>query len=107
MTLKNLFSNIPTELPEEYFEELESGRSFKIKRIVSSGHCSPKDDWYDQKEHEWVVLLQGAARIEFANEGLVELGPGDYLTIPAGSRHRVDWTKPNARTVWLAIYFEG
>jgi len=30
---------------------------------------------------------------------------GDYLLIPAHKRHRVEWTKPDIETLWLAIHF--
>ena len=35
---------------------------------------------------------------------LVEMGPGDYVTIPAHKRHRVEWTTPEEPTVWLAVH---
>jgi len=104
---QNLFQNLPDEIPEELFEEIESGKSFRLERIVSDGHKSSPGFWYDQPQQEWVILLQGAARIELDNENdHVELGPGDYLLIPAGRRHRVAWTTPDTKTVWLAIHFD-
>lgn len=52
------------------------------------------------------MILEGAGRILFDGEtDAVELGPGDYLTIPAHKRHRVEWTAPDQRTVWLAIHY--
>jgi cupin 2 domain-containing protein len=103
---QNLFEGLPAELPEELFQLLATGRSFRLERIVSEGHSSTAGFWYDQPQHEWVVLLSGAARIEFADEKKsIELAPGDYLLIPAGCRHRVGWTSPEEKTVWLAIHF--
>ena len=105
---QNLFTGIPAELPAELFEPLVSGTSFRIERIVSAGHTTTAGFWYDQPQHEWVALLSGAARIEFDDEQKsVELTPGDYLLIPAGCRHRVGWTSPIEKTVWLAIYFDN
>jgi len=107
MSPNNVFENIPSELPKELFEELESGKSFRLERIVSGGHVSPPDFWYEQSQHEWVILLRGAARIEFDGDAdSVELAPGNYLTIHSGQRHRVVWTDPDEKTVWLAIHFE-
>jgi cupin 2 domain-containing protein len=54
----------------------------RIERIVSHGHASPEEFWYDQDRHEWVVVLTGAARLRFEDE-TVELKPGNFLNIPA------------------------
>jgi cupin 2 domain-containing protein len=32
------------------------------------------------------------------------LAPGDYLYIPAHTRHRVEWTSVDKPTVWLAVH---
>jgi cupin 2 domain-containing protein len=103
---KNLFRDLPPHAPDEVVEELVSAGTVRIERIVSFGHASPPGFWYDQSQHEWVVLLSGAARLRFeGDERLVELSPGDHLTIPAGRRHRVEWTTPDEPTVWLAVLY--
>ncbi len=101
----NLFSDIPAELPDEHIKPLLAGGAFRVERIVSRGHTSPDGYWYDQDEHEWVLLLSGGAELEF-DEGpaSVVLTPGDYLHIPAGARHRVVWTDEERETVWLAVF---
>ncbi|MGI9279307.1 MAG: cupin domain-containing protein [Endozoicomonas sp.] len=105
--MKNLFQDIPGDLPNEIFEDLHSGQQFKMERIVSRGHITPAGEWYDQEWDEWVVLLTGTAqfRIE-GKEALLDLNPGDYLHIPAHQRHRVEWTDPDRDSVWLAIHFK-
>ena len=106
MTLRNVFHNIPDELPEELFEALQAGDGIRIERIVSRGHASPEGFWYDQEDHEWVLLLKGAATLKFEGQQRpIALGPGDYLNIPAHTRHRVEWTDPQQETVWLAIFY--
>src|SRR5438477_2411907 len=103
----NLFAGIPAELPDELIESLASGSHIQIERIVSRGHASPPDFWYDQPRREWVLLLAGAARIRFDDsESLIEMRPGDTLDIPARQRHRVEWTTPDEPTIWLAIHFD-
>lgn len=83
-------------------QHLAQGR---IERIVSQGHASPPGFWYDQPEDEWVLVLQGAGTIAFAEEGSeVTLCAGDYLHIPAHCRHRVAWTDPHLPTIWLAVH---
>jgi len=101
----NLFQNIPVQLDDESFEVLLRGRSFRAERIVSRGQKSPEGFWYQQVEAEWVMVLQGAARLLFEDGTLKSLRPGDYLLTPPGVRHRVDWTDPTVPTVWLAIHF--
>jgi cupin 2 domain-containing protein len=53
------------------------------------------------------MLLQGQARLSFADSEFVELNPGDYLFIPAYCKHRVDWTTPNQVSIWLAVHIES
>jgi cupin 2 domain-containing protein len=103
----NLFGDLPGDLPEELIEPLVRAGAVRVERIVSRGHASPPGFWYDQPRPEWVVLLAGAARLRFEGEGPVELRPGDHLSIPAGRRHRVEWTTPDGPTVWLAVHYEA
>ena len=105
--MNNLFGNIPDSLPEELFETLASSGSVLVERIVSRGHASPASGWYDQAREEFVVLLAGGARIEFADGACAELKPGDWLNIPARRKHRVAWTKADTETVWLAVHYPG
>lgn len=106
MSSHNLFDAIPENLPHEITESLLARQGIRIERIVSKGHASPAGFWYDQPEDEWVLLLAGRAGLQFEDEaGIRELGPGDYVHIPARRRHRVAWTDTEALTVWLAIFF--
>jgi cupin 2 domain-containing protein len=106
MTVKNFFSDVPKQLPDEWVENVIEGRNFRVERIVSHGHASPKDFWYDQEQNEWVILLQGRAALQFEGvDGFVQLGPGDYLKIPAHKRHRVEWTDPDRVSIWLAVHY--
>ncbi len=109
--LTNLFADLPRSTAEgrpipEQFDELLRSPGVRIERIVSTGQCSPPDFWYDQNEGEWVLVLQGEARLRFEDE--VEprcLKAGDFVNIPAHRRHRVDWTSPDEPTVWLAVFY--
>lgn len=102
----SLLQGIPAELPEELMETLLDGREFRVERIVSRGHASPPGFWYDQEEHEWVLLLQGGARLRFEDGGReVSLTAGDCLNIPAHCRHRVEWTDAEGDSIWLAIFY--
>ena len=102
----NLFDNIPGELKQELFTRLAGNDAVTIERIVSRGHVSAEGEWYDQPQDEWVMVVKGRAKLEFAGEQApVEMGPGDHLTIPAHVRHRVVWTDEDEETVWLAVHF--
>ncbi|MGI9294330.1 MAG: cupin domain-containing protein [Pseudomonadales bacterium] len=103
--MNSLFANIPPSLPEELFEELVANNGVKIERIVSRGHSSHADDWYDQQQSEWVMVVQGKAVIAYPDKGSVTLVAGDYVTIAAHELHRVDWTSPDEDTIWLAVHY--
>jgi len=105
----NLFETIPAAggAADEEFAEILSRPGLKIERIVSHGHASPPGFWYDQPWNEWVIVLKGGAGLRFEDEpGERAMAAGDYIFIPAGKRHRVEWTDPAAPTVWLAVHFE-
>ena len=86
-------------------ERLIDGPKVRIERIVSTGQASPPGFWYDQSDDEFVVLLSGAARLRFEKDDLsLDLNPGDWVEIPARTRHRLDWTQTEPPTVWLAVH---
>ena len=102
----NLFSEIPRDMDDEIFDTILSSERCKVERIVSKGHKSPLDYWYDQERNEWVMVLKGAAKLKFKNgNNIIEMVPGDYLFIPAHCKHRVEWTDPDVETVWLAVHY--
>ena len=70
----NLFSNIPHHMGDEVFDTILAFDGCEIKRIISKGHQSPPDYWYDQERNEWVMVLKGAAALKFKNEDNVRFG---------------------------------
>jgi cupin 2 domain-containing protein len=102
----NLFTDLPEQMPDELFTTLLEADHVRIERIVSYGHASPAGFWFDQDQHEWVIVLKGAARLRFA-DGMVEMKPGDVINIPAHHKHRVEWTTPQEPTIWLAVHYGG
>lgn len=104
---RNIYSDIPDDLPAELIEVISESRGVRIERIVSRGHHSPEGLWYDQDENEFVLLVSGEAELLFEDDNeSVRLEEGDYLVIPARKRHRVAWTAPDRETVWLAVHFK-
>ncbi|MFO1378843.1 MAG: cupin domain-containing protein [Chitinivorax sp.] len=107
--MSNLFTDLPaTPAAQELFATLLQRPGLRIERIVSFGQASPPGFWYDQPQLEWVILLRGAAVLRFADETETRpLRPGDYVTIEAHRRHRVEATSTAEPSVWLAIHCDG
>jgi len=92
----------------ESVEVLLATPHLRLERIHSCAASSPPGFWYDQREQEWVCLLQGQARLQFADEPAPrELRTGDSLLIRPGRRHRVLATDPHPGTIWLALFCPG
>ncbi|SDH00638.1 cupin domain-containing protein [Paraburkholderia phenazinium] len=104
-SLGNLFRLPSTEAEGERFDTLLEQAGTTIERIVSTGQASAPGFWYDSPRAEWVVLLSGAASLEFAGDAHPHvMQPGDYLLIEAHRKHRVAWTHDTEPTVWLAVH---
>jgi cupin 2 domain-containing protein len=106
--IANLFETLTEHAGAEQFIELLARPGLRIERIVSTGHASPPDFWYDQPHGEWVVVLQGEARLLLEGEsGLRVLRRGDFIDLAPHQRHRVEWTHPDLATIWLAVHYTG
>lgn len=100
----NLFADAEAA-PRERFDELLSQPGVRIERIVSTGQSTPESEWLEQGWAEWVLLLSGGAGLQIEGETDTRvLAPGDWLLLPAGLRHRVEWTQAAPPTVWLAVH---
>jgi cupin 2 domain-containing protein len=105
----NLLQELPGRpLAEEVVALLVARPGTRIERIVSTGQATPEGAWYDQEGDEFVLLVEGAARLRIEGESEDRvLGAGDWIVLPAHCRHRVTWTRDDPPTVWLAIHFDG
>ena len=103
--LKNIFSTQDINSENEFIEDLLKTDNFKVERIISEGHVTEKNFWYDQETNEFVLLIKGEAKIKYENEEIVLLAPGDWLIIPAHKKHRVEWTSETEKTFWLTIHY--
>ena len=100
-----LLDDLPSAEAGEVLDTLLARDGLRIERIVSHGQATPDDEWYVQDEDEWVSILKGEARLRLEDDAAArDLGPGDFMFLPAHCRHRVDWTSPDEPTVWLAIH---
>ncbi|HIP61570.1 MAG TPA: cupin domain-containing protein [Sulfurovum sp.] len=94
----NIF-DYTTPKTSEIFTTLIKHKNIKITRIISSD--SPENIEYIQDEDEWVVLLEGRAKLLIDKEEKI-LGKGDTLLIPANTPHKVLETAHG--TLWLAVH---
>ncbi|MEX0588318.1 MAG: Nif11 domain/cupin domain-containing protein [Cyanobium sp.] len=102
----NLLAGPCPEPGEEVTSVLLEQPSWRLERIHSCQASSPPGFWYDQSEHEWVLLIQGGAKIALAGEDRVrQLYCGDSLLIPAHRRHRLVSTDPAPGSIWLALFW--
>ncbi|AXE91955.1 cupin domain-containing protein [Paraburkholderia sp. DD10] len=102
----NLFDHGEPASSDERVDALVERGGVTVERIVSTGQASPPGFWYDSPRAEWVVLLSGAAALEFEGEPRPHpMKPGDHVLIEAHCRHRVAWTSETEPSVWLAVYY--
>ena len=106
--MNNLFnlSNINFSENKEISEILAEGKNLRIERIVSTGQVTEADFWYDQTENEFVIVLQGEAKILIEGKDEIHLTTGDYLLLPAHCRHKVTYTSVEPACIWLAVFYE-
>ncbi len=99
-------SPVHQDLPRggESSEVLLSGEHILVERITSIGYASPPDFWYDQERDEWVLLLQGEGTLDFGTGGDVRLAEGEWLLIPAHTKHRVKETSIDPPCIWLCVH---
>ncbi|MGJ0191425.1 cupin domain-containing protein [Pantoea sp. RRHST58] len=108
--ITSLFDAIPQAAErgeQETFEALLRRPGLCIERIVSTGQASPPGFWYSQPQGEWVLVVQGAAGLQLEDEAQERvLRAGDFINLPARTRHRVNWTSSDEPTLWLAVHYE-
>jgi len=100
----NLLSVPALQSADELLTDILVRPGCRIERIVSFGQTTPVDRPFLQEWDEWVVVLQGAARV-MMNDQEFTLMPGEHLFIPAHVAHWVTFTEPHSPTIWLAIHF--
>lgn len=105
INVKNIYRGIPEKSDQEFLEVIFQNNYLRMERIVSEGHSSPQNFWYDQNKNEFVLLLSGNAIISFEDGEKTNLTTGDYLIIPSHKKHRVDQTDPNEKTLWFTLFF--
>ena len=91
----------------EITENILSGKSLILERIVSKGYRTPENKWLKSRNDEWVILLKGKAGIMFENGVELELREGDFVSIPGNTKHKVTYTSKKPECIWLALYYKN
>lgn len=105
--LKNLFTDVPGifgKVKDEITTELVSGYKTKIEEIVSP--IGFQSQWQNSGQEEFVALLRGRAELVFENGQIRKMEVGDYMTIPAHTKHRVEMVRGKRPAVWLTVYYQ-
>lgn len=103
----NLLGSSAPPAGEEVVQTLQRGPDWRLQTIHSSDAASPQGFWYDQEEHEWLVVLRGSATIRLEGpEELRDLSVGDSLYLEPHRRHRVERTDPDPGTLWLVLLWK-
>ena len=94
----------PSSAPAEGERVTELARfpALAVEQILSGSLPAPVS--FDQDFDEWVLLLEGRARL-LVDGTEIELESGEWLLLPAGCPHTVLETQPG--TSWLALLLAG
>lgn len=101
METSAIFNIPPKPEIDEFFETLFKNGNIKIERIVFYGIPTPEGSWYEQKEFEWLTVLEGSATIRYCDGRQKNLKRGDALYIPPLEKHRVE--RVSNPCVWLTV----
>lgn len=103
---ENFFTGFKANPHLENFTDILKGKEFRLEKIVSKGYKTPKTKWLSEPVDEFVMLLKGKAELLFETGQTVELKEGDYLVIPADTKHKVIKTSIKPLCYWLTIHFK-
>jgi cupin 2 domain-containing protein len=99
----NLFQAPAAGPPGEQLIALLQAPQLRLEQIISRGQSTADGCWYDQADPEWVLLVRGAATLQFEAGAGLKLKAGDFLLIPAHMKHRVECCSDDA--LWLALHY--
>ncbi len=101
LKVSNIFEGQKPPDGHELFETLYEKEGIRIEKIVSNS--ASYEEWFDQEQHEFVLLIEGEAVLEFENEKCVHLKSGDWIVIEPHQKHKVKETSENA--LWVCVFF--
>ena len=123
----NIYDKIPESITEEIIEIMYQNPHCKVERIISNGQITTENEWYDQDQEEWIILVQGEATIlieklqeessdkcnilncNIKEESCdkVHMVKGDTLLIKSHQKHRVIYTSQNPLCIWLCVFVDN
>jgi|SRR3990172_9807156 len=101
--IENIFADAPKNIDGEFVKRVSLSKDITVEGIISS-ESNVRSEIYDQNEWEFVVLLEGYAKLEFEDGNQVEMRKGDYIHIPPHSKHRI--LKTDKDTKWLCMFYK-
>ncbi|MCL5730198.1 MAG: cupin domain-containing protein [Candidatus Pacearchaeota archaeon] len=105
-TIENLFTGIQKpENEPEIFKNIKLMENARIE-LVRSNYNEIPSRIYDQEEDEFVMIVKGRAKLLLEQNDkpeIVEINPGDYLTIPRHMKHKVMETEKD--TYWVTVLY--
>jgi cupin 2 domain-containing protein len=105
--MNNIFEiNKELDFTNEIFFQLYKNKNCLIEKIISTGQKTEEGKWLEEKNDEFVILLQGESELEFESGEKITLCKGDYCIIPANTKHRINYTTSNPQCLWLAIHIK-
>lgn len=99
----NIYEISPLKADAEIITILAENKNVRIEQIISTGQTT---DWYDQEEGEFVLLLEGEAKLEFEDNEHIALKKGDTLLIPPHQKHRVTYTSEEPPCIWVCVFYQ-
>ncbi len=99
--MNDVFDITPKQSDNEIFKDIIKKDNVRIEKILSYGQVSPENEPYIQAHDEWVVVLDGKAKLKLDNQEYI-LEKGQHLFIPKNTKHWVTYTANP--TVWLAVH---
>ena len=83
---------------------LQQGGNWRLELIVSCAFKNEDEFWFDQKEHEWLLLIRGEANLSIETlENRIDLKVGDHLYLSPHKLHRINRTDGFPGTIWLTL----
>ena len=90
----------------EHTHVLKETPTWRLELILSCNASTEDEEWYDQTEHEWILLLRGSATLELQKPNeFLHLNLGDYLYLAPHRLHRVQRTDSSPGMIWLALFW--
>ena len=96
---RNIFKDISIPETGETLLTVLNQKNVTIE-VIASSDILP-GTVYNQKHDEWVLLLEGAAKLEL-DDRTMSLVKGDHVYIDSGKPHKVLETEKG--TLWLAVH---